>query len=170
MLASGVLCGIVGGVAMVGLATIAAAWQGIPAVHPLQVIGESFVGPEAFDSAAAKIAFGGLIHLVTSVAFGVLLAAMIPRDFPMASAIVAGVGFALFTLMFMMSLVVPWANPGFRPGMQDIGGTWVIAHAVFGVALGMTPAFRRWLSRQASDASAPDAERVRPEGPVARSM
>ncbi len=169
MLASGILCGIVGGVAMVGVAMIAAKWQGVGAVHPLQVIGESFVGPEAFDSIAAKIAFGALIHLVTSLAFCILFAAIVPRDFAMASAIGVGVGSALFTLMFMMSVVVPWANPGFRRGMQDIGGTWVIAHAVFGVALGMTPAFRRWLAREGGGASIPEAEWVRPrEAPVTR--
>jgi hypothetical protein len=159
VLGSGSLCGIVGGVAMVGVAMIGATSQGMTAGHPLQVIGESFVGPEALDG-AAKIAFGALVHAVTSVAFGILFAAIVPRDFPMASAIGVGVGLALLTLMFMMSLVVPWASPGFRRGMQDIGGSWVIAHAVFGVALGTNPALRRWLSREASDASVSDAERA----------
>ncbi len=154
---------------MLAVAMIGASLQGIAAMHPLQVIGESFVGPEAFDGVAAKIAFGALIHLATSVAFGILLAAIVPRDFPMASAIGMGVGVALLTLMFMMSLVMPWANPGFRRGMQDIGGAWVIAHAVFGMALGTAPALRRWLAPEASDASASDAERVRPRAaPVAR--
>jgi hypothetical protein len=165
VLVSGILSGIVGGGAMMGVAMIAATSQGLAAAHPLQVIGESFVGPGAFDGAAGRLAFGALVHLVTSVAFGVLLAAIIPRDFPMASAFGAGVGAALFALMLMMSLVVPWANPGFRRGMQDLGGSWVIAHAVFGAVLGTTPALRRWLFREAS-ASAPGAEQVRP--PVGR--
>lgn len=168
VLASGILMGIAGGVAMLAVAMIGATSQGIAAMHPLQVIGESFVGPETFDG-TARIAFGAVVHLATSVAFGVLLAAIVPRDFPMASAIGVGVGFALFALMFMMLLVVPWANPGFRRAMQDIGGTWVIAHAVYGAALGMSPALRRWVAREPSAASVPDAARIRPQAaPVAR--
>lgn len=167
VLASGILTGIAGGIAMLAVAMIGATSQGIAAMHPLQVIGESFVGPEAFDG-AAKIAFGALVHLATSVAFGILLAAIVPRDFPMASAIGVGVGFAVFALMFMMPLVVPWANPGFRRAMQGIGGSWVLAHAVFGATLGMAPALRRWFVHEASGASVPEAEQVSPRaGPVA---
>jgi hypothetical protein len=131
---------------MIVVAVVGAASQGVPAVQPLQVIGASFVGPEALEG-PARIAFGALVHLGTSVAFGVVFAAIVPRDFPTASGIGVGVGWALFGLGFMMSTIVPWANPGFRGEMQDLGGTWVIAHAVFGAVLGMTPALRRRLAR-----------------------
>jgi hypothetical protein len=164
VLASGILSGIAGGVAMLAVAMIGANSQGIAPTYPLEVIGESFVGPQTFDGVGAKIAFGAFVHLATSVALGILLAAILPRDFETASAVGVGVGFALFTLMFMMSLVVPFVNPGFRRGMQDIGGTWVIAHAVFGAVLGMTPVLRRRLVREVSEASVSRAERVRPTG------
>jgi hypothetical protein len=169
VLVSGILSGIAGGVAMLGVAMIGAESQGIEPMHPVKVIGETFVGPGAFDGEATKIAFGAFVHLVVSGAFGLLVASVVPRDFPAASAVGVGVGFALFGLMFMMTLVVPWANPGFRGNMQDVGGTWIVAHAVFGVVLGTTPALRRWLAREASDASAPELERVRLQaGRVAR--
>jgi hypothetical protein len=102
------------------------------------------VGPEALDG-AAKLAFGAAVHLATAAALGVLYSAVVPRDFPTACAVGVGVGLALFALMFMMPVVVPWANPGFRGAMQAIGGAWVIAHAVFGAVLGAAPALRRWL-------------------------
>jgi hypothetical protein len=152
--ASGVLAGVAGGVAMMAVAAIGAASQGIPAVHPLEVIGASFVGPEALEG-PARIAFGALVHLGTSVAFGVLFAAIVPRDFPTASGIGVGVGWALFGLGFMMSTIVPWANPGFRGEMQDVGGTWVIAHAVFGGIVGTIPALRRRLALGAAPRAQP---------------
>lgn len=161
VLASGIITGLAGGVVMLAVAVIGARWEGLAAMHALEVIGESFVGPGALDG-AMKISFGALVHLTTSVAFGVLLASIVPRDFPMASAIGVGVGFALFALMFMMPVVVPWANPGFRRGMQDIGGTWVLAHALFGATLGMSPALRRWFLHAPSGASAQKTAQVRP--------
>jgi hypothetical protein len=161
VLASGILCGITGAAAMVGVAAISATSEALPATHALEVIGESFVGPKALEG-GAKIAFGALVHLVAAVALGVLCASIIPRDFPRASAIGAGVGFALFALMFMMILVVPWANPGFRWGMQPIGGSWVIAHAAFGAVLGMAPWLRTRLVREALPGPAPKLERPLP--------
>jgi hypothetical protein len=157
VLASGVLSGISGAFVMLAVTAIGAAWEGIAPEHPLRVIGETFVGPGALDG-GAKVAFGAFVHLVTATAFGLLFVSIVPRDFRTASAIGAGVGFSLFALMFMMSLVVPWANPGFRSGMQVVGGSWVLAHAFFGVPLGLTPAFRRWLRRERSDARDQAAE------------
>jgi hypothetical protein len=161
VVAFGILTGIAGGVAMLAIAMLGAMLEDVPVLHPLEVIGESFVGPEALEG-AAKVAFGALVHLATSAALGILLAAILPRDFPGASALGVGVGFALFTLMFMMPAVVPWANPGFRGAMQDLGGTWVLAHAAYGLVVGTGPALRRRLVPEAPRATAPGAERALP--------
>jgi hypothetical protein len=136
-----------GAVAMAAVAMVGAAVVGIAPSSPLALIGESFVGPEAL-AGGGKVAYGVLVHVVTSLAFALLFVGVVPRDYRAGSALGVGVGFAMFGLMFMMSVVVPWANPGFRSGMQEIGGTWVIAHAVFGLALGTTPALRRHLARE----------------------
>jgi hypothetical protein len=37
-------------------------------------------------------------------------------------------------------------NPVMEAGMHETGGAWVLAYAVFGVALGLVPALRRRLS------------------------
>jgi hypothetical protein len=168
VLASGVVVGVAGAVAMMGVATFAAAWNGLGAMYALQVIGESLVGPRALESPAAQVAFGALLHLLTSVALGVVFAAIVPRDFPPASAIGVGVGFGLLALVVMTSLVVPWANPGFGPGIQAIGGSWVIAHAAFGGTIGMAPAFQRWLVRERAPGSASRADPVAPGAGSAR--
>jgi hypothetical protein len=159
VLASGALSGIAGAVAMVGVAAVSAVEQGLAPEYVLRVIGESFIGSEGLD-AAAEVAYGALVHLATAAALGVLFASLVARDFPTTCAMGVGVGFALFTLGIMMSLVVPWANPGFRWQMQDIGGSWVIAHAVFGLTLGSAPALRRRLTRGASDAAQRPAVQV----------
>jgi hypothetical protein len=154
VIASGVLTGIAGGVGMVVVATAGAAWQDLPALHALGMIGESFVGPDGLAGGGARLAFGAVVHLATAAALGVVFAGTLSRDFPTASALVVGQGFALFTIMFLMPLVVPWANPGFRGGMQAMGGTWVLAHAVFGFAVGLAPALRRSLVHGAAPAPA----------------
>ncbi|HET8538586.1 MAG TPA: hypothetical protein VFL83_01810 [Anaeromyxobacter sp.] len=154
VVASGVVAGAAGAAAMVAVAAVGAASEGLPATHALEVIGASLVGPGAFASAAGKIAFGALVHAAVAAALGILFASIVPRDFSAPNALAVGVGMALFALGVMMGWVVPWANPGFRGQMQAVGGSWVVAHAVFGLALGTTPALRRWLVRAAARAAA----------------
>lgn len=150
ILSTGLVTGGAGAAAMIAVIAMGAATQELSPLHPAMVLGESFVGPDALKSVAAKVAFGLLVHLGTSVALGIVLAAILPRDFPMASAIGVGVGFGLLSFMFVLApLVVPFVNPGFVAGNQAIGGTWVIALAVFGAVLGTGPALRRWAARGA---------------------
>lgn len=153
MLAAGVLSGVAGGAAMAAVVVIAAAATGIAPLQPLAAIGETFVGPEALEGTAAKVALGALVHLAVSAAFGVVFAAVVPRDLPTGCAMGLGAGGALFAMGFMMSVMVPWANPGFAAAAQVMGGSWVIAHAVFGAVLGIAPRLRRSLTGQASGAS-----------------
>lgn len=158
-LSAGLLTGLAGGLAMLAVALSGAVSQGLDALHPLRVIGETLVGPGAFEDAAAQAAFGALLHLVTAAALGVILSAAIPGDYPLASALGVGVGLTLLAFMAMMPLVVAPANPGFRGAMQDMGGTWVLAHAAYGLAIGLAPALRRRLERRAG-ASVPGAAPV----------
>jgi len=161
VLVAGILSGVMGGIAMMAVAMLASAAEGIAPLHPLATIGETFVGPDALGSVAAKVAFGALVHTVTSAAIGTVFAAIVPPDFRTGSAMGLGAGVALFAMGFMMSAIVPWANPGFRGAFQVIGGSWVIAHAVFGLTLGIVVPLRRWVARE-TIAAPSDGERVRP--------
>lgn len=160
LLAAGTLAGLAAGIAMMAVAMIGAAGQDLPPLHPLQAIGESFVGPEALDG-LAKPALGALVHAATSAALGIVLAAMAPRESRTTCAVGLGLGFSLFALGFMMSTFVPWVNPGLRQELQPMGGSWVLAQAVFGVTLGIAPALRRRFAREMSR-PASGLERVRP--------
>ena len=162
VLAAGILSGIAAGIAMMAVGMIAAATQDVPLLYPLQIVGESFVGPEALGG-VAKVAFGSLVHLLTSAALGIVFAAIVPREFGTTCAMGLGTGITLFAMGVMMSTLVPWANPGFRGAFQAIGGSWVLAHAVFGVTLGIAPSLRRWVSREASGAIS-DREPVHAQG------
>jgi hypothetical protein len=167
VLVAGLLSGVMGGAAMMAVLVIGATAQGISPVQPLAVIGETFVGSEALDSVAAKMAFGAVVHLVTSAAFGIVFAGMVSRDFPAACAMGLGAGASLFVMGFMMSVIVPWVNPGFRAAAHAIGGTWVVAHAVFGVTLATALPLRRWISRETSDAASPRPFIQAPAAPAA---
>ena len=139
-LASGLVSGLVGGVAMAGFMVVAAALAGLPRLHALDVLGDTFVGLERLDG-AAEIAFGAAIHLLVAVVAGLAYAAVVPRDLPRTCAAVVGMGYALFLAGFMASVVLPVANPTFREGMQPLGGSWVIGTVLYGAALGWLYAF-----------------------------
>lgn len=150
VISAGALSGVLGGGVMTALSAIGAALQGDDPSLSLAAIGETLAGG---DAGALKIALGALLHLATCAAIGILFAAVVPREFPTACAAGLGVGIALFTAGAMMSTIVPWANPGFRARIQAIGGTWTIAVAAFGAALGAAPFLRRWISGAAPAAA-----------------
>jgi hypothetical protein len=165
VLAAGGLSGVLGGIAMMAAAMVGAATQDLSPEYPLAIIGDTFAGSEG--GAAARAAIGAAIHLVISAGVGVVFAAIVAPDFPTGCAMGLGAGLTLFFLGFMMYAVVPWANPDFREASHVIGGTWVIAHAVFGVSLGVAPPLRRWIRRDASEAASRGAALVSPAAPVA---
>lgn len=142
-LASRIVSGVAGAVAMIVVIQVGALSAGMALERPLQVIGWTFVGPDGVGAVAASVALGALAHLTAAVVLALVFTAIVAPDRDRTSSVGVGVGFALFALGIMMSVVVPWANPGFRGEMQAIGGTWVIAHAVFGAVLGLRPGLRR---------------------------
>jgi hypothetical protein len=153
VLAAGGLSGVLGGIAMMAAAMVGAATQDVSPAYPLAIIGDTFAGSEGLDGPAARAAIGAAIHLTISAGVGVVFAAIVAPDFPTGCAMGLGAGLTLFFMGFMMSAVVPWANPGFLEASHVIGGTWVVAHAVFGLTLGVAPPLRRWISHQAGDAA-----------------
>jgi hypothetical protein len=145
VLSAGVACGVAGGVAMMAVAMLSASSAGLPAARPLELIGASLAGADAAGGTAARVVFGALVHLATSAALGAVIASLVPRDFPLASAAVLATGLALLAMALLASLVVPIVSPTFLTGIQPMGGGWVIAHALYGFVLGLAPGVRRQL-------------------------
>jgi hypothetical protein len=136
VVATGAMHGLVAGVGMGVVLIVAAAYAKTPALHPFMAIGATFVGPEALEGGTGVAMYGAALHLLLSGLLGVGFVALIPPDMPRVSAIGVGVGYAFLVLGIMASLVVPPVNSVFRAEMQHIGGSWVIAHGVFGAMLG----------------------------------
>jgi hypothetical protein len=140
VLAAGIVSGLLGGAVTAIFLVVAASAAGMPALYPLKVIGATFVGPEALGGGSGPVLYGAALHALTSIALGLVFASLVPRELPPLCGVVVGMGYALFVAGIMTSLVVPAVNPAFRGEMQPIGGSWVIAHALFGLALGLSHA------------------------------
>lgn len=151
VLTAGSLAGLLGGVAMMAVAMIGAVAADLSPSYPLAIIGDTLLDSEAGDAVAARAAFGALLHLTASAGIGVVLAAIVAPDFPTGCAVGLCIGLAMFVMAFMMSVVVPWASPGFRAAAHVMGGTWVVAHVAYGAAVGVAPSLRRWTSRETSE-------------------
>ena len=157
-LARGTVSGLLGGAAMAAFLVGAAAAAGMDPLQPVRAIGTTFAGPEALRGGAGIVAWGLLLHAATSAAFGLLFVGLFPVDQSPLGAAVLGAGYAMFVLGLMAAGVVPVASPAFRPAVQPLGGTWVVAHALFGCVLGLAAA--RPGSRR-SGAGVPAGDRTR---------
>jgi hypothetical protein len=140
-LVGGATSGLLGGAVMALFLMLAAGVAGTPWLQPLAAVGTTLVGAEA--PGAGSAAWGAALHALTSVALGLGFAAIVPRDLPPVSAAVVGAGYAFFAMGIMASLVVPLVSPAFATAAQPAGGAWVVAHALFGMALGLSWARRR---------------------------
>ena len=152
ILVSGIASGLLGGLAMGFFLILSASMNGMKPLHPLDVIGATFAGSAVPESGASgSVALGAVLHLATSAAYGVVFAAIVPRTLPLGCAMVVGAGYAFFLLGIMTSCVVPAVNPLFRTEMQPIGGSWVIAQALYGSFLCLAPVLRRRLAPRPLD-------------------
>jgi hypothetical protein len=143
LLYAGAVGGLFAGAAMMGFAVVAAVSGGLSPSRPLELVAATFVGRAALDGGANMLLAGALLWAAVSAALGLLYAALVPREFPFSSSAMMGVGYSLFLVGIMTSAVLPRVNPVMRAEMPEMGGAWVLAYAVFGVALGVIPSLRR---------------------------
>lgn len=149
-LASGVVSGLLGGAVMALFLAAAASAAGMTGLQPLEAIGATFLAADSPGGGPGPALYGALLHALTSVGLGLVFAALVPRDLPPVCAAMVGIGYAMFAAGIMASLVVPAVNPEFRTAAQPIGGAWVMAHALFGAALGLSYALQHRTSREAA--------------------
>lgn len=145
LLLASIAVGLLAGAAMLVCAALGAAMAELPASRPLALTAAMFTDSDALDAGPGALLAGGLLWATVSVGLALLYAPLVPRDFPFVSAAVVGAAYAFFAMAVLTSAVLPRVNPAMRAGMPDFGGAWVLAYAVFGVALGLVPAFRRRL-------------------------
>jgi hypothetical protein len=110
--------------------------QGMEPFSALEPLGATFRGADALDGGTASLLFGIFLHLSVSTLVGLLFAAVLPGDFTPGNAAFICVGLAFVVMGFMTSLVVPEVNPVLKDRFHEFGGSWVIAHTMFGMTAG----------------------------------
>jgi hypothetical protein len=149
LLYAGITGGLFAGAAMMAFAVIAAASGGLTASRPLELVAATFLGRAALEGGAMVLLSGALLWAVVSAALGLLYAVVVPRNFEFSPAAVMGVGYSFFLIAIMTTSVLPSVNPTMRAEMPAMGGAWVLAYGVFGVALGVIPMLRRRMAARA---------------------
>jgi hypothetical protein len=130
------VAGLLGGAVMLAWLVASAAYHDLSPVQPLRQMGSTFVGREALSGGAGIVLYGLLLHAAVSVAVALPFVFLLPRDFPVGSAVVIGLGYA-FVVMAVMSSLLAWASPVLRDRMRDLGGAWAIANSLYGATMAL---------------------------------
>ena len=149
---AGMIAGLVGGVAMVLLATVYAAAAGIGFWQPVRAIAATIMGASAVQAGAGAVLLGLAVHLCMSMILGVIFAAATPREVSAAPALVFGTFAGLSTLVIMNLIVLPFVDPSARshlmwgtaPGAIPVSIAFAM-HMLYGVGLSLAPSLRRRL-------------------------
>ena len=146
---AGPAAGIAGGLAMAAYLMLSGAFTGSGPLAAVEPMGAAFADPAEFEGGGRAVLLGIVLHLGISALVGLTFAGLLPRDFSSREAGVMCIGFAFVVMGFMTSFVVPTANPVLKSHFHDLGGSWVVAHALFGFATGyVCQQLRRGLQRR----------------------
>jgi hypothetical protein len=147
-LATGAVAGLVAGLVMTVWKMAEAAISGVGIWRPPNLIATIVLGPSANSGAFQYLPFavGMLLHVLTSIAMGVVYAALAARFLPrMAPAPEFGViiGYALLNWAAYQWLIMPWLAPVMDANVSPT--SLAIAHVVFalGFAAWWIPRTRR---------------------------
>jgi hypothetical protein len=151
---AGALAGLLGGVAMALFAGAYATHAGRGFWAPVEAVAATVVGTRVYELGARAALIGAVLHLLTSMTFGVLFASMTPRDLSPLAAVPLGMFAGVAILVLMSLLVLPtydWTGAtadiphimwGSVPGRRPVPIAFV-AHMIYGLGLAMAPGFRR---------------------------
>lgn len=146
----GAVAGIAAGMAMSFWAVLTSIWHGVGLLSSFEVIGATFMGSGfAVSSGLGMILYGLVVHTLMSAALGVLFTLLLPKDISCRQACAAGVAYGLAVMLAMTFVITPIVNPVMREAVTLLPKSWLIQHALFGVALGLVPL----LWRQCGDES-----------------
>lgn len=155
-LMGGAIAGIVGGILMAIFAMLYATATGMGFFGPLRMIAATLYGEGAMTAGADALLVGLIIHVVVSAFWGAIFGLLARRVTTAGAATGLGVLFAIGVLVLMTFIVVPIVNPVMHTEIPKMPVAWFIEHALFGVGLGLLPAFRRRIGH-------PPAPQLRPK-------
>ncbi|MGQ0639339.1 MAG: hypothetical protein ACT4P6_00980 [Gemmatimonadaceae bacterium] len=141
-LVSGARGGMVGGACMALFAMGTSIMGGSDILSPFRLTGATFVGAGALEGGIGVIVYGLLLYIAASVAWGVLFAAILPREATAGLALIAGLIYGLIVMLVTLQFVLPVANPVMR---EAVNGTtsFTLAHLIYGGSLAIVPLLRR---------------------------
>jgi hypothetical protein len=131
--AAGAAGGIAGGVAMALFLVLAAAMNDLDPLHALRPLGATFVGPH---DGHAFLVYGIFVHLAVSALLGVLFVAVLPAGYTTAASSTLGGAYGVFAAVLLETLIVPRADPTLQAALPRVGGSWILAVAIYGAVLG----------------------------------
>jgi hypothetical protein len=133
---AGLAAGVAGGLLMAAFLVVAAVTQGLEPFAAIEPMGATFRSADGFEGGPSAALVGFVLHLGVSALVGLVFATLMPRDFKPREAGVLCVGLAFLVMGVQTSVVVPAVNPVLKSHFHHLGGSWVIAHALFGLTSG----------------------------------
>ena len=149
--AAGIVAGILGGILMMGFMMTYSSVTGAGVTMPLKALGAFVYGVEALVAGPMAMLAGAVIQLGFSIVLGILFALFISRRTSTIAALFAGIVVGIVIWVAMDLFVLPYTNPTMAARIALMPLAYFIAHLLYGVGLGMTPAFIRTFSRERLD-------------------
>ena len=135
----GAVAGLTAGLAMALWGILTSISHGLDLLASFQMIGATFLGPNATEPGLGMTLYGVVLHAAASAAFGILFTMFLPQNSTPKFASSAGLGFGMAILLVMTFVVTPIINPVLRHTVESLPKSWVIQHALFGLTLGIVP-------------------------------
>lgn len=141
----GAVAGLIGGIAMAMLLMIVGLARGTGFWAPLYLMSAFFNPSWAHITgfAIGPLLAGVLLHLFNSALFGIIFAVLVrfvlPKPISLAVAVLLGLAYGLFLLLFNTFAILPGVDvPLLRAVTHDgaIFTWWIIGHLVYGGVLG----------------------------------
>jgi hypothetical protein len=144
---AGALAGILGGLLMAVWGAFATAAKSLGWLAVPQMIGATFMSPDALLHPIALAVWGTVLHLLVSAAWGILFASLVRRETPPLASLIAGLAYAIGIFLLMAFVVVPVTNQVMADRTPMMLGNLFIMHLLFGVGVSIAPLLRRRLAR-----------------------
>lgn len=156
ILGGGAVGGVIGGMVMAMFAMIFAAANGKGFLMPLKLIAATLFSKDAMSGGAGVLLVGLMIHMMASIGWGIIFAAVMRRALSTANGIPIGAIFGIVVWAIMTFVVLPLVNPVMRQSVSMMPGAWFIEHVLFGMGVGLAP-----LLSERRESSAPIGTRAK---------
>lgn len=134
--ASGALAGLIAGTVMAAVAVAYEVSIGAGAFLTPKLIAAAFVGVNALIGGAPVVALGVAVHLAVSAFWGIVFAALLPRDSSTPVGFATGVMYGAAIWVVMTFLALPALDPVMRERVALGMGVFAAEHVLFGAVLG----------------------------------